>query len=237
VRLTADVTEPDRVGDRWPLEVLEVDGERYLDAWRAWAAPQRAGQRILLQPAWRAPTETTPDDLVLLVDPGHAFGSGSHPSTRLVLAALETIVTGGERVLDVGCGSGVLAIAACRLGAASALGIDIDPAAVEATRANAERNGVADRVLASTDDLHDIEGTFDVVVANIGARVLRELATEIIAHVRPGGSLVLAGLLDTQVDEVVAAYAGCVETERRTEDGWVGCVFACSGRRFAPASA
>lgn len=220
VRLTADPADPAGIDPRWPVEPIEVDGVAHLDAWRAWARPLRAGQHLVLHPAWLPVAEPAAADVVLLLDPGRTFGSGSHPSTRLVLAVLEDVLAGGERVLDVGCGSGVLAIAACRLGAASAVAIDIDPDAVEATASNATANGVAARVTASSDPLTAVGGSFDVVLANIGVRVLADLAADLVVRVAPGGLLVLAGLLTDQVDAVVAVCAGCREVERRDEDGW-----------------
>lgn len=220
VRLTADVLHPGRIDPRWPVEVLALDGAAYLDEWRAWAAPVRVGRRILLQPAWLPRAGERDGDLVIVLDPGRSFGSGSHASTRLVLTVLEDVIAGGERVLDVGCGSGVLAIAACRLGAAAAVALDIDPAAVEVTQSNAAANGVGDRLAASPDGLGAVADTFDVVVANIGVRVLSDLAPALVERLRPGGLLVLAGLLVDQADEVVARCRGCAEVERRAEDGW-----------------
>lgn len=223
VRLLADVTDVALVASRWAPRVVEPDSDAHLDAWRTWAIPRRVG-RLLLQPAWLPLDPVEPDVVVLHVDPGRSFGSGSHVSTRLVLGVLQDELRGGERVLDVGCGSGVLAVAACRLGAASAVGIDVDPAAVAATVENATRNGVGAAVTASTVLVADVTGTFDVVVANIGARVLRELADPICARVAPGGQLVLAGLLDDQADDVVAAYSGMRLAQLRTEDGWTAAV-------------
>lgn len=220
VRLAADPADPVVIDPRWPVERIEVDSAAYLDAWRAWARPVRAGRRTLLQPAWLPTAEHAEDDVVLVLDPGRAFGSGSHPSTRLVLAVLEDVVADGQRLLDVGCGSGVLAVAACRLGAASAVAVDVDRTAVEATRANAAANGVAGQVTALAGSVAAVDGTFDVVVANIGVRVLVELAPDLVGHTVAGGLLVVAGLLTDQVDAVVAACGGCVEVERREEDGW-----------------
>lgn len=220
VRLTADVADLAALDGRWSVVILEVDGEAHLDAWRAWAVPVRCGRRILLQPAWLPIGPVGPADVVVSIDPGRSFGSGSHPSTRLVLAALEDLVEGGERVLDVGCGSGVLAVAACLLGAGSAVAVDIDPVAVEVTSENAARNGVGERVAASAATLTELDGVFDVVVANIGRRVLLDLAPGLVRAVRPGGALVLAGLLEDQADEVVALCAGAAELGRPVEEGW-----------------
>lgn len=220
VRLTADVADLAWLAERWGARVLEPDGDAYLDAWRAWATPRRAGRRLLLQPSWLGVAEAEPHEVVVRIDPGRAFGSGSHPSTQLVLAILDEHLSAGERVLDVGCGSGVLAVAACLLGAASAVAVDLDPAAVEVTRANAETNGVGASVQASTTPVADVPGAFDVVVANIGGRVLREMARDLCARTTPAGLLVLAGMLEEQADDVRAAYAGCREVERRTSEGW-----------------
>jgi ribosomal protein L11 methyltransferase len=219
VRLIADVADLSRVPSPWTPRVIEPDSAAHLDAWRAWARPQRAGRRLVLQPAW-LPVDDGGDDLVVRLDPGRSFGSGSHPSTRLVLAVLEDELRAGDRVLDVGCGSGVLAVAACLLGAASATAVDVDPDAPRVTDRNAEANGVASLVDASSTPVAEVTGSFDVVVANIGLRVLRELAAPLRARVAPGGLLVLAGLLDGQVDEVVAAHHLSTEVGRRSAEGW-----------------
>jgi len=237
VVLTADVAEPailDRLPPSCVVRVLELDGDAYLDAWRAWARPVRAGRRVVLHPAWLPdPGEVASDDLVVRLDPGRAFGSGSHPSTRLVITALEDHLHAGARVLDVGAGSGVLSVVACLLGAASAVAVDIDPAAIDATGANAVANGVNKRVEASTTPVNDVPGHFDLVLANIGARVLRDLAADLTLRVADGGTLVLAGLLDEQTDEVVAAYPTLHEVARLTEDGWTAAVLTRSVRTDA----
>ena len=224
VLLTADVVDVALVAARWGARVVEPDSDAHLDAWRAWATPLRAGRRLLLQPTWLAAAEPGPDDVVVLLDPLRSFGSGSHPSTQLVLAVLDDHLTGGERVLDVGCGSGILAVAACRLGAAAAVAVDVEEAAVAATTANAVANGVGELVDASTTPVAELAGAFDVVVANLGARVLRELVPVLQARVASGGLLVLAGLLDGQAAELRAAFTGWAEVERRAADGWVALV-------------
>lgn len=221
VRLTADVTSGDDLvlEPGWRLERREVSADGDLDRWRDFAEPVRAGNRILLQPAW-LPAEPDPGDLVVSLDSGRTFGSGSHPSTRLVAAAIEAHLRAGDSVLDVGSGSGVLSVVAVLLGAGRAVGVDVDPAAVEVGAANAERNGVADRIGFSTTPVGEVEGEFDLVVANIGLGVLTDLAGSISARVRPGGLLVLAGLLDDQADAAAAAYAGFEPVSAASEDGW-----------------
>lgn len=225
VRLTADVADVAAVPHPWSVTVLESDGEAHLDTWRDWARPVRVAERIVLHPAWLPVEPATGDDLVVPLDPGRTFGSGSHPSTRLVVAALVAHVHAGDRVLDVGAGSGVLAVVAARLGAKSVLAIDVDLAAPEVTLANARTNGVDDLVMASNVPLAEVEGHFDLVLANIGLRVLGEVAGDLVRLVRPGGLLVLSGLLAAQVDALLeAAYPNVVEVERSTEEGWTACV-------------
>jgi ribosomal protein L11 methyltransferase len=164
--------------------------------------PIRVSGRLWIVPSWHEAPDPAAINLVL--DPGMAFGTGSHPTTRLCLEWLEREVRGGERVLDYGCGSGILAIAAARLGAASVSGVDIDPQAVEAARANAERNGVA---ASFFDSAEPVAGEYDLVVANILSNPLRVLAPAICAHVRRGGRLALSGILREQADEIIGIYA------------------------------
>ncbi|UCV28256.1 50S ribosomal protein L11 methyltransferase [Ferribacterium limneticum] len=164
--------------------------------------PIRVSERLWIVPSWHE----TPDPAAvnLILDPGMAFGTGSHPTTRLCLEWLERNVSEACTVLDYGCGSGILAIAAVRLGAGHVAGVDIDPQAVEAARANAERNGVT---ALFADSATPVAGEYDVVVANILSNPLRVLAPAICAHVRSGGKLALSGILREQIDEIVAIYA------------------------------
>lgn len=221
VRLTADVAVPVLLPERWAAETLEIDGDEHLDAWRAFARPVRVGRRLVVQPAWLPPVGVGADDVVLLIDPGRAFGSGAHPATRLALEAIEDSVQEGNRVLDVGCGSGVLAIGAAKLGAGDVTAVDLDPAAVDATRANAARNGVSTMVRAALGSTEAAGDPGDVVAANIGVVVLRELGAALVTLVRPGGVLVLSGLLEGQDAAVVAALHGCEAVRRYEMDGWV----------------
>ncbi|MFP5255517.1 MAG: 50S ribosomal protein L11 methyltransferase [Acidimicrobiia bacterium] len=218
VLLTAEVLDLGAVGGRWGAQAVPVD-DSVLDAWRAHARPVRAGRRVVLHPAWLPIEAVAADDVVVVLDPGRAFGSGSHPATRLAVAAIEAHGP-GDRVLDVGCGSGVLAVVAARLGSRHVTAVDVDPEAVRATAANAAANGVADRIDPSLGPLGEVTGAFDLVVANIGQRVLVELAPDLLALAAPGGTLVLSGLLADQVPAVVAAYPGADEVACGEEDGW-----------------
>ena len=196
--------------------VATVEGDAWLDAWRSYARVVRAG-RLVVVPAWIDPPSIEPGDIHIDIDPGRVFGHGGHPSTRLVLEELDRRIAGAESVLDVGCGSGVLAIAAAKLGAGRVLGIDIDPDAVPVSLDNAARNGVGIEV--STTPLEKVEGHFDLVLANIGADVLIDLAPELEQR---GNLLVLSGLLAERADEVAAAYTGTATVS--TLEGWAALV-------------
>jgi len=164
--------------------------------------PIRVSDRLWIVPSWHESPDPTAVNLIL--DPGMAFGTGSHPTTRLCLEWLERNVSDGCSLLDYGCGSGILAIAAARLGAGRVAGVDIDPQAVEAARANAERNGVS---ALFADSAQPVAGEYDVVVANILSNPLRVLAPAICAHVRSGGRLALSGILREQAEEIIGIYA------------------------------
>ncbi len=179
--------------------------------------PIRAGERLWIVPTWHQP----PDPLALniVLDPGAAFGTGSHPTTRLVLAWLEREVRPGDAVLDYGCGSGILAIAALRLGAGKSLGVDVDPMALETARYNASRNDVE---LALADARDAPPGRFRITVANILANPLRMLAPLLAEHTQPGGAIALSGILEDQAAAVIEAYAPHARLEVAARDsGWV----------------
>jgi ribosomal protein L11 methyltransferase len=173
-------------------------------------------QRLWIGASWHAAPAGKP---VVRLDPGLAFGTGSHPSTRLVLDFVEREMHGGERVLDYGCGSGILAIAAAKLGAGQVDAVDVDPQAVEAARVNADANGV--RVCACAPEALPA-GNYDLVLSNILAQPLIVLAPLLASRTVPGGRLALAGLLAAQAAEVADAYAGWFDlaVERRVDD-WV----------------
>ena len=163
--------------------------------------PVEIGERLWIGPSWHQPRAGR---VAVRLDPGLAFGTGSHPTTRLVLAFLERRIHGGERVLDYGCGSGILAIAAAKLGAASVDAVDIDPQALQTTVANAQTNGVT---LRATLPEGLAAGAYDVVISNILAQPLIALAPLLATRTSPAGSAALAGILESQADEVAAAYS------------------------------
>jgi ribosomal protein L11 methyltransferase len=208
------------------LRTRIVDEADWADAWKTHFPVMRIGRRLVIRPTWRR-HRAAPHDVVLALDPGMAFGTGLHPTTRLCLAAIEAAGERGDldgaRVLDVGCGSGILAIAAARLGAAGVLGLDIDPIAIEATVANARRNRLARRIRARVGSLPSGEPPFDVVLANLFASVLVTLAAPLRGELRPGGLLLASGIFSDREGEVVDALraAGLAVVERAAEGDWV----------------
>jgi len=195
-------------------ELAEAD---WREAWKKYFGVQRIGRRLVIVPSWEE-YSPKPDDIVLSIDPGMAFGTGQHPTTSMCLAALETTIKGGESMLDLGCGSGILAIAAAKLGAQPILAIDIDPLAVKATRANAEINGVDIEAREAT--LETIDAQFDLVVANISGLTLERLAPLLAASLTSGGALIASGFLDDAVDGLRISFeGGGLIIERVIEDG------------------
>lgn len=192
-------------GDDIQLETELVEDQDWVRVWLKDCPPLKFGTRL-----WVCPHEKRVDEpgaVTLLLDPGLAFGTGTHPSTAMCLEWIATHEVDGWNVLDYGCGSGILAIAALKLGAASAVAYDIDPQAIQASEENARVNGVGDRLTTVAPHLAVTPFPADLVLANILARPLIDLAPLLASSIRPGGWIVLAGLLDRQADEVRAAYA------------------------------
>ena len=213
------------IGELTTRVVREAD---WAEAWKAHFPVLRLGRRLVIRPTWRR-HRARPDDVVLALDPGMAFGTGLHPTTRLCLQALETFVASRDRgladarVLDVGCGSGILAIAAAKLGAGTILAVDTDPIAVEATSANAERNGLSGRIEARLGTVPTNEAPFDLVLANLIAGVLVPLAAALHYELRSGGTVLASGIFVDREAEVATAFrdAGLETVDRSVEGEWV----------------
>jgi ribosomal protein L11 methyltransferase len=222
------------------LAVRRVAEEDWANAWKEHYHVLRLGARTVIKPSWRA-YEAQPGEAVVELDPGMAFGTGLHPTTRTCLQLIEEVVRPGDRLLDVGTGSGILALAALKLGAASVLALDVSAAAVAAARANAAANGLADRMEVRHATLEGAAGEpymplppglvvagteigqFDLVVANIIARVIAQLAPALVRAVRPGGTLIASGILAERLAEAEAPLraAGLAEIRRAQQDDWM----------------
>jgi ribosomal protein L11 methyltransferase len=185
-------------------KVEQIEDKDWEREWMDNFHPMKFGERLWICPSWREIPD--PDAVNVMLDPGLAFGTGTHPTTALCLEWLEGLDLAGKTVIDFGCGSGILAIAAIKLGAEKVIGIDIDPQALLASRDNAQRNGVSDQltVYLPQDQPQDLQA--DVVVANILAGPLRELSGVITSLVKPQGSLAMSGVLDTQAQDVASYY-------------------------------
>jgi ribosomal protein L11 methyltransferase len=242
------------------LHVQQLEEQDWADAWKQHYTIQRIGERTIVVPSWLA-YDPQPGDVVLRLDPGMAFGTGLHPTTQLCVALLERYLRPGCSALDLGCGSGILAITVAKLGAETVLALDTDPIAVTATRENVERNGVAELVQVAEGSLGDgaalghwlygtgneeqgtmnrleedshrsslISHRFDLIVANIIARVLAGLAVDMAGALAPGGMLIASGIIAEREAEVVEAFAtaGLTPVERRQEGDWVALVYQMS---------
>jgi ribosomal protein L11 methyltransferase len=199
------------------FEVARVEDDDWVRRTQAQFTPQHVTERLWIVPSWHEAPE--PDALNIVLDPGLAFGTGTHPTTRLCLRWLERVVRGGESVIDFGCGSGILAIAALKLGAGRASGVDIDPQAILAARYNAVQNSAAANFVSAADRLGQ---SAQIVVANILAQPLIVLAPLLAELTRRSGRLALSGILVEQATEVQETYGAWYDFEpMQDEDGWV----------------
>jgi ribosomal protein L11 methyltransferase len=199
----------------------KCDVEACLDNWKKYFYPIEIGEKLLVRPVWREDYDPK-GRTVLHLEPGIAFGTGTHETTRLCLEALEKYVSDGAAVLDVGCGSGILAVASLLLGAKSAIGIDIDELAVKSSIENAERNGVSDRYTAIHGNLADeVTGTYDIITANIVADAIIMLSGDIEKHMHKDTVYIMSGIIDSRLEDVPSALPKTLEIiETRTDKGW-----------------
>jgi ribosomal protein L11 methyltransferase len=204
--------------DLWEVSFDEAE-DRPAQTWRQHAQPITVNEALVLRPAW-LPSRADEGVVEIVIEPGASFGLGDHPTTRLSADATWRLVQTGDRVLDVGCGSGVLSIIAARRGAVEIVAIDIAEAARQATDDNAARNGVGDRIVASTTPVGGIDGTFDLVLANILAPALLAMSGDLRRLTSPDGSLVLSGILAARHDHVLAALRPMRVIATFELDGW-----------------
>lgn len=230
--IQAWAASPERTGG--VLEKSSLAGRDWGQNWKRHFKPFLAVPGLIIAPPWEEPepaANAAPDAKTLIIDPGMAFGTGQHESTCLCLTRLAHLAQAGPLpgpVLDVGCGTGVLALAALLWGAPRALGIDLDADALEAAHKNAALNNLADRLGLSADPLGQVPGQYPLALANITALDLMDLAPQLKAHLAPGGELILAGVLAIQADEVLAAFQrqGLSLIERRDQGEWSSLVLS-----------
>ena len=219
----------DNSGIEYTLETSGVEQEDWQNAWKKYYHAMDIGSRLAIVPGWE---QYETDRTVITMDPGMAFGTGTHETTSLCLETLDSLVKGGERVLDIGTGSGILAIAALKLGAAVAEGVDIDPMCVRTAGENARRNGVQDRFTVLVGDLSDkASGQYNIITANIVAAAILSLAPHVPALMAPGARFIASGIIDTRKDEVLTGLraAGLEPVEVKQKRGWACIICKTAG--------
>jgi ribosomal protein L11 methyltransferase len=206
------------------VSAAEITDFGWAEKWKEHFKPRRIGRRITVKPSWET-YSPAPGEIVLTIDPGQAFGTGTHETTQMCLRLLEDVFDAApapRRVLDIGTGTGILGIAAARLNASFTLGIDVDPKGVEVAGENARNNGVEDRFQAATTPLSCVEGRYDLILANVLAEILVDLKQEIADRLEPVGTLILSGILTEKSDWVVKEYGdvGFTLAGKKEEDQW-----------------
>ena len=211
----------DDAGVEYTLNTEGVEQEDWQNAWKQYYHAMDIGRRLAIVPGWE---EYDTDRTVITMDPGMAFGTGTHETTSLCLETLDELVQGGERMLDIGTGSGILAIAALKLGAKEAGGVDIDPMCVRTAGENARSNGVAEKLTVLVGDLSDkASGVYDIITANIVAAAILSLAPAVPALMAPGAKFIASGIIDERRDEVLDGLkaAGLRPVQVKEKRGWV----------------
>ena len=211
-----------------PIEWHTVQDEDWADNWKAYFHTEKVGGLIVIKPAWED-YEARPDDIVIDLDPGAAFGTGTHPTTAMCIRELESAVKGGMRVFDVGTGSGVLAVTAAKLGAGEVIAMDYDRTAARVAQENVERNHVEECVTTGVSDLlQSFTGKADLIIANIIADIVIRLFDELDAHLAEGGHLLASGIIDERVADVTEAALshGFAIDKVIEESGWAAMVIS-----------
>ncbi len=219
----------------------DTDDSQWAENWKKYYHPERIGKRLVICPSWES-FEKKPDDVVLTLDPGSSFGTGKHETTRLCLETLDSLIGGGERVLDMGCGTGILSLAALLLGARSAKAVDIDKNAAHTAEENAVQNGVGENydacfgdVVSNAEFRASLGSGYDVICANIVADVIIAMREIFLEKLADDGTLIVSGIIDTRSDEVLLALAnaGFVVAKKHELNGWVAAECKKSGSEKA----
>ena len=207
------------------VSIHRLDETEWTEPWKEFFKPIPTGERILVYPSWEDASESSSRDILIQIDPQMAFGTGRHSTTILCLELLEDVLKGGERVADIGTGSGILAIAAIKMGARQVIAVDIDPKAVHIARENARINGIYDEIhVVCGRLLNPIRGRYDVIVSNIASKVIRLMIPDFTAYLNTGGKLILAGILGDEVSEIQNELEnnGLAILETRSHEEWAG---------------
>ena len=207
------------------VEFRTVPDSDWAESWKQHFKPRRVGKRFVIKPTWET-CESSANDLVIVLDPGQAFGTGDHPTTRLCLELLESADVAGKRVADIGCGSGILSIGAVLLGASEVYASDIEASSVEISKENASRNSVSFQC-ETAEGFAGARGKWDVLVSNIISATLMRLAPEAAEHVQPGGFWIVSGIYRSNWEDVrsAAERSGFTLVQTAEEDDWVGATF------------
>lgn len=208
------------------VETDQIEEQNWAESWKQFFKPVRIGQHWVVRPTWE-PFDVLPGDREIVLDPGQAFGTGDHPTTRMCLELLELAGLEGQTVADIGCGSGILSVGAVKLGAASVVAVDNDPPSIESSLENAERNGTPFEVLLGTGFEPLGDRVFDVVVSNIISATLIRIAPVVATRIRPGGQWIVSGIIRSNWPDVLAAAEanGFALLEHREEGEWVAAQF------------
>ena len=207
-----------------PLKETEIKDEDWETNWKQYFHPIRVGRKLVICPTWQEHASLR-DDVIIFLDPGMAFGTGHHPTTRMCMELLEDTIVGGEKIIDLGCGSGILSVTAVKLGALSSIGFEIESNASKVAKENCVLNGVDESVEVFNSTLPDYrysEGDFDLALANISAKVIIELADHLTKGLRSGGKLILSGVLENALEDVRDVFKplGVVFEKVMTDSDW-----------------
>lgn len=228
ILLDGNITEQD-LGS-FELEYKKVNDEDWAENWKKYWHPQRIGKHIIICPSWEKVDDIQENDIIINLDPGAAFGTGTHQTTRLCIRSLEKLYAENDSfktVLDVGTGSGILAVVAAKLGAKNIYGFDIDPVAVDVSNENAEKNSVSDVCYFDDKSIKQVKDEYDLVIVNILARTILLMAEDVKRTCKQGGTILLSGIIEAKVEEVIEKYKsiGLKLEEKDEEEGWYSLVF------------
>lgn len=218
------------LGINCKTEIIENDEQDWADNWKQYYKPVKIGKRLVIVPEWEK-YEPSEGEIIVIMDPGMAFGTGTHESTQLCAGLLEKYMPAGARVLDIGTGSGILAIAASKLGAAKVDAYDIDPMAVKVAAENIKKNGCPNIACGVSDLFSAVSGVYDFAAANITAEIIMRMAKNAAVYIKRGGMLALSGIIDSQCSEVKKSLdgAGFSLKDEIYANGWCGLLFICRG--------